>query len=43
MTNDITSELAKLHQLTGAEYSRQAERTPEYTDGIQHSTPNIRY
>ena len=26
MTNDIASELAKLHELTGAEFSRQAER-----------------
>ena len=26
MTNDITSELAKLHELTGAEFSRQVER-----------------
>ena len=26
MTNDITSELAKLHELTGAEFSRQLER-----------------
>ena len=26
MTNDITSELAKLHELTGVEFSRQVER-----------------
>lgn len=26
MTNDIASELAKLHELTGAEFSRQVER-----------------
>ena len=26
MTNDIASELAKLHELTGAEFSRQIER-----------------
>lgn len=26
MTNDITSELAKLHTLTGADFSRQVER-----------------
>ena len=26
MTNDITTELAKLHQLSGAEFSRQVER-----------------
>ena len=26
MTNDIASELAKLHQLSGAEFSRQVER-----------------
>ena len=26
MTNDIASELAKLHTLTGAEFSRQVER-----------------
>lgn len=26
MINDITSELAKLHELTGAEFSRQVER-----------------
>ena len=26
MTNDIASELAKLHELSGAEYSRQVER-----------------
>ena len=26
MINDIASELAKLHELTGAEFSRQVER-----------------
>ena len=26
MTNDIASELAKLHELTGAEFSRQVDR-----------------
>ena len=26
MTNDIASELAKLHELTGADFSRQVER-----------------
>lgn len=26
MTNDIASELARLHELTGAEFSRQVER-----------------
>lgn len=26
VVNDFTEELAKLHQLTGAEYSRQVER-----------------
>ena len=26
MTNNIASELAKLHDLTGAEFSRQVER-----------------
>ena len=30
MTNDIASELAKLHELTGAEFSRQVERIAKF-------------
>lgn len=34
MTNDIASDLAKLHELTGAEFSRQVERAHKVSDTL---------
>ena len=47
MTNDIASELAKLHELTGAEFSRQVERIAQMKvfhpleDEVSNYTPGI--